>query len=87
MWAILLDTKAAASDAIKRHQAAAEECGRKLCVLRTDNGSEFTAVEFAAYCTDGGIQRHYFVPYTPQQNGVVERRNQTVVATARALLK
>lgn len=56
-------------------------------VLRTDNGSEFTAVEFAAYCTDGGIQRHYSVPYTPQQNGVVERRNQTVVATARALLK
>jgi hypothetical protein len=30
MWAILLDIKAAASDAIKRHQAAAEECGRKL---------------------------------------------------------
>jgi hypothetical protein len=38
MWAILLDTKAAASDAIKRHQAAAEECGRKLRVLRIDNG-------------------------------------------------
>jgi hypothetical protein len=38
MWAILLDTKATASDAIKRHQAAAEECGRKLRVLRIDNG-------------------------------------------------
>jgi hypothetical protein len=88
MWAVLLDTKAAAADAIKRHQAAAEkECGRKLRVLRTDNGGEFTAAEFAAYCTDEGIQRHFSAPYTPQQNGVVEHRNQTVVGTARALLK
>jgi hypothetical protein len=37
MWAMLLDSKAAAADAIKRHQVAAEECGRKLRVLRTDN--------------------------------------------------
>ena len=51
-------------------------------MLRTDNGGEFTA-----YCTDEGIHRHFSAPYTPQQNGVVERRNQTVVATARALLK
>ena len=50
MWAVLLDTKAAATDAIKHHQAAAEECGRKLRVLRTDNGGEFTA-----YCADEGI--------------------------------
>ena len=66
MWAVLLDTKAAAADAIKRHQAAAEECGRKLRVLRTDNGSKFTAAEFAAYCADEGIQRHFSAPYTPQ---------------------
>ena len=46
-----------------------------------------TAAEFVAYCADEGIQRHFSAPYTPQQNGVVERRNQTVVATARALLK
>jgi hypothetical protein len=49
MWVILLDTKAAASDTIKRHQAAVEECGRKLRVLRTDNGGVFTAAEFAVY--------------------------------------
>jgi transposase InsO family protein len=75
MWVVLLDTKAAAADAIKRHQAAAEECGRKLRVLRTDNGGEFMEAEFAAYCTDEGIQLHFSVTYTPQQNGVVERRN------------
>nr|AAK26118.1 putative gag-pol polyprotein [Oryza sativa Japonica Group] len=88
MWVVLHDSKAAAADAIKHHQVAAEkECGRKLRVLRTNNGGEFTAAEFAAYCADEGIQRHFSAPYTPQQNGVVERRNQTVVATARALLK
>jgi transposase InsO family protein len=58
MWAILLPTKVAAADAIKHVQAVAEkESGLKLQVLRTDNGDEFTAAEFAAYCADEGIQR------------------------------
>jgi transposase InsO family protein len=88
MWVVLLTAKSEASSAIKRIQAAAEkECGRKLRVLRTDNGGEFTAAEFAAYCADEGITRHFSAPYTLQQNGVVEQRNQTVVAMARALLK
>jgi transposase InsO family protein len=56
-------------------------------VLRTDNRGEFMAAEFAAYRADEGVTRHLSTPYTPQQNGVVERRNQTVVAMARALLK
>jgi transposase InsO family protein len=88
MWAVLLDTKVAAANTIKRHQAVAKkECGRKLRVLRIDNDGEFMAAEFAAYCANEGIQRHFSTPYTPQQNDVVERHNQTVVATARALLK
>ena len=65
MWAVLLDTKAAAADAIKRHQAATEECGRKLRVLCTDNGGEFTTAEFMAYCAGKGIQRHFSATYTP----------------------
>jgi hypothetical protein len=66
MWAVLLDTKVAAMDAIKRHQADAEkECGRKLRVLCTNNGSEFTAAEFTTYCTGEGIQRHFSMSYTP----------------------
>ncbi|WVZ63766.1 LOW QUALITY PROTEIN: hypothetical protein U9M48_013373 [Paspalum notatum var. saurae] len=88
MWVMVLGSKGEAADAIRRAQAAAEaECGRKLRVLRTDNGGEFTAAEFASYCADEGIRRHYSAPYSPQQNGVVERRNQTVVGMARALLK
>jgi hypothetical protein len=56
-------------------------------VLRTDNGGEFTTAEFASYCADEGVQRHYSASYSPQQNGVIERCNQTVVRMARALLK
>jgi transposase InsO family protein len=40
-----------------------------------------------SYCADEGVQRHYSAPYSPQQNGIVERRNQTVVGMAQALLK
>jgi transposase InsO family protein len=88
MWVMILGSKGEAANAIRRVQVAAEaECGRKLRVLRTDNGGEFTTAEFASYCADEGVQRHYSAPYNPQQNGVVERRNQTVVGMARALLK
>jgi hypothetical protein len=72
---------------IRRAEATAEmECGRMLRVLRTDNGGEFTAAEFASYCEDEVVQRPYSAPYSPQQHGIVERRNQTVVGMARALL-
>jgi len=76
MWVMVLGSKGEAADAIRHAQAAAEaECDRKLCVLRTDNRGEFTVAEFASYCADEGIRRHYSAPYSPQQNGVVERRN------------
>jgi transposase InsO family protein len=76
MWVVLLPTKPATADAIKHVQAVAEkESGLKLQMLCADNGGEFTAVEFAAYCANEGIQRHYSVPYLPQQNGVVKHRN------------
>jgi transposase InsO family protein len=55
MWIVLLTAKSEASNAIKHIQAAAKkECGRKLRVLRADNGGEFTAAEFA-YCADEGV--------------------------------
>jgi hypothetical protein len=74
--------------AVKLFQARVEvETSRKLCVLRTDNGGEFTSVEFESYCVERGITRRHIAPYTPQQNDVVERRNQTVMTMARSLLK
>lgn len=88
MWVVLLGSKDLASTAIKRVQAAAErKCGRKLLALRTDRGGEFTSHHFNEYCAELGVERHLTAPYTPQQNGVVERRNQTVVAMARSMIK
>jgi hypothetical protein len=85
---VVLGSKGEAADAIRRAQAAAKaECGRKLRVLRTDNSGKFTTAEFASYSADEGVQRHYSTLYSPQQNDIVERRNQTVVGMARALLK
>jgi transposase InsO family protein len=88
MWVVVLGSKGEAADAIRCAQAAVEvECGRKLRVLCTDNGGEFTAAEFASYCADEGVQHHYSTPYSPQQNGVVEWCNHKVVGMAWALLK
>lgn len=88
MWVILLKSKDEASAAIKKFSAAAElESGHKLKVLRTDRRGEFASTEFVHWCEELGKKRHLKAPYSPQQNGGVERRNQTVVGTARSLLK
>jgi transposase InsO family protein len=66
MWVVVLSSKGETADAIRRAQATAEvECSRKLRVLRTNNGGEFTTTEFTAYCMDEGVQRHYSAPYNP----------------------
>ena len=44
-------------------------------------------VEFATYCADQGVGQHHAALYSPKQNGVVERRNQTVVGMARSMMK
>jgi hypothetical protein len=88
MWLILLPSKDHTVGAIKNFQAGVEvETGRKLKVLRTDRGGEFTSVDFGRYCAEHGVHRQLTAPYSPQQNGVVEHRNQSVVAMARCMLK
>ena len=76
MWLQLLMSKDEAAAAIKKFKMRVEaESGKKLQVLRTDHGGEFTSVEFAAYYADQGVVRHHTASYLLQQNGVVERRN------------
>jgi transposase InsO family protein len=88
MWVVDLGSKGEAADAIRHAQAATEaECGRKLRMMCTDNGGEFATTEFMSYCADESVQRHNSASYSLQQNGIVERCNQTVVGMARALLK
>jgi transposase InsO family protein len=88
MWIALLPSKDAAAAAIKNIQAAAEhKTGKKLLALRTDREDEFAAADFIDYCAHLGVRRELTAPYTPQQNGIMERRNQTVVGTAPSMLK
>jgi hypothetical protein len=88
MWIAMLPSKDAAAAAIKNIQAVAEhKTGKKLLALRTNRGGEFTATDFIDYCAHLGVRHELTALYMPQQNGVVERRNQTVVETARSMLK
>jgi hypothetical protein len=88
MWVALLATWDVAPTVIWNIQAAAEcKSGKKQCALRTDRGGEFTAAHINEYFTELGVHHELTSPYTPQQNGVVERQNQTVVETARSMLK
>nr|GEU98295.1 retrovirus-related Pol polyprotein from transposon TNT 1-94 [Tanacetum cinerariifolium] len=54
--------------------------------LRTDNGLEFCNREFEQLCIESGIARHLTVTETPQQNGVAERMNRTLIDKVRCLL-
>jgi transposase InsO family protein len=88
MWLVLLATKDEALSAFTAFQARAEvEAGRKIGMLHMDRGGEFTARSFIEHCSKQGVQRHLTAPYTPKQNGVVERRNQSVLGMARSMLK
>jgi transposase InsO family protein len=50
-------------------------------------GGRFTSVEFGWHCTERGIERQLTTPYSPQQNRVVERRNQSIISMAQCMLK
>jgi transposase InsO family protein len=54
------------------------EMDSKIKCLRSNNGGEFTSKEFMDYYSSLGIKRQFFVAKTPQQNGVVERKNRSV---------
>jgi transposase InsO family protein len=78
MWAVMLSMKDSAEDTIKKFKIAAELKSRHpLRTFHTDHGREFTSNSLGAFFTEHGVQRHLTTPYSPQQNGVVERRNQT----------
>ncbi|CAA7050352.1 unnamed protein product, partial [Microthlaspi erraticum] len=59
---------------------------KKVKALRTDNGLEFCNHAFDEFCRKFGIKRHRTCTYTPQQNGVAERMNRTIMEKVRCLL-
>ena len=60
---------------------------KKIKILRSDNGGEYTIKEFSIYLKEKGIQHQLSVPRTPQQNGVAERMNRTIQETARSMMR
>lgn len=63
-----------------------KQTGCFIKVLRSDQGKEYNSKEFDKFCEDEGMHRQVTVRYTPQQKGVVERKNQTVVEMAKSML-
>nr|GEU68839.1 zinc finger, CCHC-type [Tanacetum cinerariifolium] len=88
MRAYFLTSKDQAFSTFKEFRQQIEmEMRMKLRMLRTDRGGEFTSNEFTKYCKENGIARQLIAPYSPQQNGVVERRNRTMLSTTRSMMK
>lgn len=58
----------------------------RLKCLRSDNGLEYMSSVFAEFCKNNGIQHQLTCVYTPQQNGVAERANRTIVEKAKCML-
>ena len=67
-------------------QEAQNEFEVKLKKIRSDNGKEFDNKNIEAYCDEVGIKYEVSATYTPQQNGVVKRKNQTLITLTRTML-
>ena len=62
------------------------QSGLKIGALRTDNGGEYMSGEFQTYLKSKGIHHQLTVPHSPEQNGVAERMNRTLVESARSMI-
>ena len=82
-----LKNKDDALDAFKKFLVSAElEMGERMRILRSDGGGEYCSKEFEAFLAEKGIKHEKTNAYTPQENGVAERRNLTLANRTCALL-
>ena len=63
-----------------------KETGKNLKALPTDNGGEFTSSKYEAYLKSEGVRHELTIPKTPEQNGVAEHMNRTLVEATRSML-
>ncbi|MCO5596893.1 hypothetical protein L7F22_050964 [Adiantum nelumboides] len=86
-WVSFLKLKSEAFGSIRDWKAMVEkEKDLKVKSIRSDRGGEFLSENFARWCKSEGIRCQLTTPYTPSQNGVVERKNRTIMEMARAML-
>jgi hypothetical protein len=87
-WVYLLKLKSEVFDKFLAYKALVEnQFGHQIQRLRTYNGGEYVNSNFTSYCTTQGIQMQHTVPYTPQQNGVAERKNHTLKEMANCMIQ
>jgi len=86
-WIYFLIEKSEAFDVFKIFKNRVEkETGLHIKGLRTDSEGEFTSHEFNVFCGEHDINRQLTTAYTPQQNGVAEKKNITIMNIVRSLL-
>ncbi|WVZ75499.1 hypothetical protein U9M48_023545 [Paspalum notatum var. saurae] len=86
-WVFFMESKDEAfgfvRDAVPRLR---NESHKAMRAIRSDNGGEFRNSHFENFCRDLGLEHQFSSPYTPTQNGVVERKNRTLVEMARTMV-
>ena len=89
LWLYLIKAKSEVFNIFKGFKALLEKQSEKcIKILRTDGGGEFTFGELEGFCKEHGIIHEVTAPYTPpQHNGIVERRNMTILNMVRSMLK
>ena len=86
-WVYILKKKCDVFSTFTDWKALVEnQYGRNIKVFRTDNGGEYTSNEFETYLKKEGIVHQKTIPKTPEQNGVAERLNRTLVESVRSML-
>ncbi|CAM8959850.1 unnamed protein product [Rhodiola kirilowii] len=85
-WVYFLSHKSEALAKFKTFKALVEkEVGRPIKIL-TDRGGEYNSQDFVSFCALHGIRRQMTAAFTPQQNGVCERKNRTIINMVRSML-
>jgi hypothetical protein len=86
-WTFFLVTKDQTFQTLKEFMALIEnQLNKKIKGIRCDNGTEFKNAYLIELCGLKGIKRDYSNPRTPQQNGVAERKNRTLIEATRSML-
>ena len=86
-WVFFLDDKSQVQKILKNFiRKAQNQFEVKIKKVRSDNGTEFKNANVDTFLDEEGISHEFSATYTPQQNGVVERKNRTLIEMARTML-
>ncbi|KAL0436226.1 UNVERIFIED_CONTAM: Retrovirus-related Pol polyprotein from transposon TNT 1-94 [Sesamum radiatum] len=87
-WVYFMREKSEVFKIFKKFKNLVEkQSGQRIKVLRSDRGKEYNNSEFDKFCEEEGIDHQTTVSYNPQQNGVSERKNRTIMEMARSMLQ